>query len=519
MMNNTRALLVKATNHRQDIGDAEKLEEEYTDEPTTMVDFSVGKTRKAEGQAIWKGFRFVLNRTKGSKKFWVCANLRKTKYQVKVHTSVDDISRGTILPSKDSNAHNHLPNPAGVEAEQSQLETGCPKFLIYDSDTVRPANFNFPAVHCLMGRGTENNYRTTVQYMEVLTALKEHLGEGNGPLTIMTDFESALMPSLKNSFNPAENKACLFHLGQAFFTRFKKLKLVRHYGVEEVRRSFRWLISLAFLPQQLVRKGFGIIINQSFNGMEEFLYYVGKNYVCLSRWEVEQKQDAFLPNADAERLDARAAAVHSTPNFSGNSDNVRGLLSLSRISNVSSLEALIQAIVRQLVTVQDQAPSRFGLPIARPPKFPISLWNVRDRVESELPRCQASMEANHLALQKQSKRRPRMLDFLASLHKFDSQKTQEAREALLQPGSISRRPEYVQMDKTIKHLVKNAPLHTDEDIKALEAISLALHRGGIVANMTASGEVREDEEQDEEWSPQFDYPPYYSFYENSGHDY
>uniref|UniRef100_A0A914H7Z9 Uncharacterized protein n=1 Tax=Globodera rostochiensis TaxID=31243 RepID=A0A914H7Z9_GLORO len=92
------------------------------------------------------------------------------------------------------------------------------------------------------------------------------------------------------------------------------------------------------------------------------------------------------------------------------------------------------------------------------------------------------------------------------------------------------------MDKTIKHFLKNAPLHTDEDIKDfLEAISLSLHRVGIVENMTASGEVNVDEEQDEATdlevldeneenippphSPQFDYPPYYSFYENSGHEY
>jgi hypothetical protein len=39
-----------------------------------------------------------------------------------------------------------------------------------------------------------------------------------------------------------------------------------------------------------------------------------------------------------------------------------------------------------------------------------------------------------------------MLDFLASLHKYDDKKVQDAREATLRPGKIYRRREYKDMD-------------------------------------------------------------------------
>jgi hypothetical protein len=68
-----------------------------------------------------------------------------------------------------------------------------------------------------------------------------------------------------------------------------------------------------------------------------------------------------------------------------------------------------------------------------------------------------------------------MLDFLASLHKYDDKKVQEAREATLRPGKIYRRREYKDMDLNIKRTVANAPLNTDAEISTfMEAISLSL---------------------------------------------
>jgi hypothetical protein len=69
-----------------------------------------------------------------------------------------------------------------------------------------------------------------------------------------------------------------------------------------------------------------------------------------------------------------------------------------------------------------------------------------------------------------------MLDFLATLHKYDDKKVQEAREAMLKPGSIYRRREFKAMDADIKGIT-GAPLNTDAEIVTfMEAISLFLRR-------------------------------------------
>jgi hypothetical protein len=68
-----------------------------------------------------------------------------------------------------------------------------------------------------------------------------------------------------------------------------------------------------------------------------------------------------------------------------------------------------------------------------------------------------------------------MLDFLASLHKYDTKKVQQAREAMLRPGKIYRRREYKEMDRDIKRNVATDPLNTDAEISNfMEAISLLL---------------------------------------------
>lgn len=99
----------------------------------------------------------------------------------------------------------------------------------------------------------------------------------------MTDFESAEFNSFAEIFPTTEVKACLFHLAQAHITYLKKLGLIKRYYNKDgdVRKTVRWCTALAFLPLNLVRKGFEFIINQSPAGLEKFLYYVAKTYIGL----------------------------------------------------------------------------------------------------------------------------------------------------------------------------------------------------------------------------------------------
>jgi hypothetical protein len=69
-----------------------------------------------------------------------------------------------------------------------------------------------------------------------------------------------------------------------------------------------------------------------------------------------------------------------------------------------------------------------------------------------------------------------MSEFLSALHKFDTTKMRQAREATLNPGAISRRREFVNMDRTIQHIVRTVQLNSDQEICLfMDGISLALH--------------------------------------------
>lgn len=60
-----------------------------------------------------------------------------------------------------------------------------------------------------------------------------------------------------------------------------------------------------------------------------------------------------------------------------------------------------------------------------------------------------------------------MADFLQALHRFDNQKIQEARQAILNPGSIARRQKYALMDASIANFVNTLALDSDQNIKVV----------------------------------------------------
>ena len=92
-----------------------------------------------------------------------------------------------------------------------------------------------------------------------------------------------------------------------------------------------------------------------------------------------------------------------------------------------------------------------------------------------------------------------MYDLLTRLHQFDTKKMQEIREAILKPGSAHRRKEFVEMDRTMLHLCRNSPLHTDQHIAIfLQAVSLALKQLMNDLADTTGAEEEENGGDDEE---------------------
>ena len=114
-------------------------------------------------------------------------------------------------------------------------------------------------------------------------------------------------------FEGVRTNACLFHLSQAHFKHVRDLGLAKRYNMEvAVRRTVRWCTSLAFLPPDIVRRGLSLIIDQAPIGMAKFLRYVGKYYIGLSQWEIDNGEAAFQSNADEQRM-MNGMVGHSTP--------------------------------------------------------------------------------------------------------------------------------------------------------------------------------------------------------------
>lgn len=105
------------------------------------------------------------------------------------------------------------------------------------------------------------------QYKEVLSALRSELGD-ELPVSIMTDFEKSEICAFEEVFTGISTTACLFHLGQSFLKRLKKLGLIKRFKEDGVRKTFRWAMSTAFLPLDQVRRAFALIISNAPQGME-----------------------------------------------------------------------------------------------------------------------------------------------------------------------------------------------------------------------------------------------------------
>ena len=180
---------------------------------------------------------------------------------------------------------------------------------------------------------------------------------------------------------------CSFHLGQSFWRRFSKLGLTDLYRQKKVRETFRCVYALSFLPPNLVPRAFNLIIANSTPGLEsdfllinqcfkfkkiiiEFLSYIGENYVGLTQTQLQSGIDAFKTMIPIQEID-------QSHTFDSN------------------LEPEEPEEPEQFFETNEHIYELDDIEIVDPPYFQIELWNLRDRVNHKLPRCNNSMEAFH----------------------------------------------------------------------------------------------------------------------------
>lgn len=187
-----------------------------------------------------------------------------------------------------------------------------------------------PLVYALLPRKTQECYT------HFLTELKRYgqslcNEESFAPQVVMTDFEIAVINSVRSVFPGTYHKTCLFHLGQNIWRRVQEFGLQNRYHTDgEFSLKIRHLIALAYLPPAEIPDVFNIL------------------------------KEKILPS------DAAAITEWFEINY------VRGIMTSRGHSSEN------RVIIR-----------------TTPPLFPPDLWSVHFNYENDLPSSQNSVEGWH----------------------------------------------------------------------------------------------------------------------------
>ena len=118
-----------------------------------------------------------------------------------------------------------------------------------------------PLVYCLASTKSREFY---VSVFDTLKREALRIGLVFNPTTVLSDFESGLIPAVAASFPQATHRGCHFHFCQAIYRNVQRLGLVGAYESQpEIRLQVRQLMALAFLPIAIVRLTFSNLEAQS----------------------------------------------------------------------------------------------------------------------------------------------------------------------------------------------------------------------------------------------------------------
>jgi hypothetical protein len=127
--------------------------------------------------------------------------------------------------------------------------------------------------------------RSTNSYVRVLTALNQ-LKPNLQPKSVMTDFEQAALLAFKTVYPGAEQRGCLFHMGQCIWKKIQaKEELRQRYTSDpEFALCVRQILSLAFVPVSDVAAAFDALLESAFftdNGdiIRDLVIYFEDNWI------------------------------------------------------------------------------------------------------------------------------------------------------------------------------------------------------------------------------------------------
>ncbi|KAL3092333.1 hypothetical protein niasHT_028570 [Heterodera trifolii] len=477
-------------------------EEPASDEDDTenrpLVEFQCGKTERG-AFCIWhQGFRFTRRRGR----WFRCSNR-----DCDATAFVNEEGEGAITGMIGKKGHNHLPNPACFHAEQKRNKI---KATTGEKPRLKPSKVlakiragtkdekeNFCGwrltlcVHALLP-GKQRKY-----YEEALNAIKAVIAP-NTPARIISDFETATIRAMRETFPVAQLTGCLFHMSQAVFRKWREMGLAELYANDEeqgegARNSFRKLLALALIPEQHVRRGFALIVNHAPDGLSAFFGYFARVYVGLTAHEQEAGAVAFVPGTDQSRrssisTNATEDAEYSRRNSFVNLDHVYGnnFIQFGVPSPVPSTPTTQSSTTVSVVP-------RWELPIVRPPLYPVHFWNVHDRARSAVEKTNNAMEASHLQFSRGLVHHPSLSDFLAAILDDVDKQVDIARSARVFPHK--RRIKYILKEQLIGDALDEAEYNTDEDVMNILSL-LSLQMQGYVGGLRARGAQHEHEDHE-----------------------
>ncbi|KAL3103859.1 hypothetical protein niasHS_000853 [Heterodera schachtii] len=500
--------------------DAEQIEQaEYTasdeddEENRPLIEFKQGKTERG-ALCIWhQGFRFT--RIRG--RWFRCSN---RDCEATAALRKEGGTNG-VLGRK---VHNHLPDPACFHAEvkRNGIKTTtmenprqkpsklldvlnrARKISVDGTFKVAPAAWTqcfvigafvnrrlALCVHALLP-GKQRKY-----YEEALNAVKTVIAP-NAPAHIISDFETATIRAMRETFPAAKLTGCLFHMSQAVFRKWREMGLEELYANDEeqgegARNSFRKLLALALIPEQHVRRGFTLIVNHAPDGLAAFFGYFARVYVGLTAHEQEAGAVAFAPGADQSRRSS--ISTNDTRDTEYSRRNSFGSVNLDHVYGNNFIQFGNPSPVPSTPTTQPSTSffsvvPRWELPTVRPPLYPVHFWNVHDRARSAVEKTNNAMEASHLQFSRGLVHHPSLSDFLAAILDSVDKQMDIARSARVFPHK--RRIRYILKEQLIGDALDEAEYNTDEDILNILSL-LSLQMQGYVGGLRARGaQVHED---------------------------
>ncbi|KAL3691494.1 hypothetical protein R1sor_005145 [Riccia sorocarpa] len=123
---------------------------------------------------------------------------------------------------------------------------------------------------------------------------------------ILSDFESGLIPAIRDEFPQSLHRGCYFHFTQAIWRKVQQLGLSTVYtNNESVRGRIRQLMALGFLPVARVPEGLQTIIDSMPNAEYDILESLLQYFVNCEQANATRERLQILGDQEIQRRNKR----------------------------------------------------------------------------------------------------------------------------------------------------------------------------------------------------------------------